>query len=71
MPAMSVLQSLAVEPWSLPLVPCAVLVGRGAQLAAPVPEPEDRAIRREKQLLVEMADAGGRISPVRAALGTS
>ena len=76
-PAMLVLQFLAVEPWALPMVPCAVLVGRGAQLllrrrrGSPRGRSRTATIGGEKQLLVAMADAGGRISPVQAALATS
>lgn len=72
-PAMLVLQFLAVEPWALPLIPCAVLVCRGTWLLLRrSPEsPRTATFGGEKQLLAAMADAGGEISPVRAALETS
>ena len=72
-PAMLILQFLAVEPWALPLVPYAILVGRGAWLLLRRRRGTLRsaAFGGEKQLLVAMADAGGSLSPVRAALETS
>ena len=72
-PAMLVLQLLAVEPWGLPLVPFAVLAGRGAWLLSRRGPGRSgaTAVGGEKQFLVAMAAAGGRISPVQAALETS
>ena len=72
-PALFVWRLLPFGFWALPLVPCAVVVCRGAWLLL------RRGPRRsgatafggEKQLLMAMAAAGGSISPVRAALETS
>ena len=60
--------------WTLTLVPGAALVGRGVWLLflrRRVGSPRTATAGREKQLLVAMADGGGRISPVQAALETS